>query len=99
MMFTAGGRLFRPAQDCAATYGAGIALHEVVTLSETEFSESLVSVLRPDRTGPFPHGLHTLVHDGQRFWVDGKRFVLDLGIFRRKLLGRAYRGLSLIGVD
>lgn len=99
MMFSSGGRLFRPAQDCAATYGAGIALHEVVTLSETEFSESLVGILRPDRTGPFPHGLHTLVHDGQRLWVDGKRFVFDIGMFRRKLLVRAFRGLSVIGVD
>jgi hypothetical protein len=35
-----------------------------------------------------------LVHDGQRFWVDGKRFVLDLTVFRRKLLGRASRMLS-----
>jgi hypothetical protein len=83
------GRLFRPAQDCAETYGAGIAIHEVRTLTETDFREEQVAQLRPDRNGPFPHGLHTLVHDGARFWVDGKRFVLDLGQFRRKLLGRA----------
>jgi hypothetical protein len=89
--FNDGGRLFRPAQDCAATYGAGIAIHEILRLTETEFAESLVAELRPDPSGPFPHGLHTLVHDGERFWVDGKRFVLDLGLFRRKFSGRVSR--------
>lgn len=99
MMFNAGGRLFRPAQDCAAGYGAGIAIHEILALSETEFHESLVAALKPDRSGPFPHGLHTLVHDGERFWVDGKRFIIDLGVLRRKILGRASRGFSVTGVN
>lgn len=98
MMLNLAGRLFRPAQDCAATYGAGVAVHEVLTLTETEYRETLVSVLRPNKSGPFPHGLHTLVHDGDRFWVDGKRFVLDLGIFRKKLFGRAFRAVSTLGV-
>jgi hypothetical protein len=56
-------------------------------------------VLRPDPTGPFPDGLHTLVHDGERFWLDGKRFVLDLGLFRQKLLGRASRVFSRVEID
>ena len=99
MLFDVGGRLFRPAQDCAATYGAAIAIHEVITLTETDFRESVIAVLRPDTSGPFPHGLHTLVHDGERFWVDGKRFVLDPGLFWQKLLGRASRVFSRMGVD
>jgi hypothetical protein len=89
MMFQSDGRLFRPGQDCAATYGAAVAIHEIVTLTETDFRESLVAELRPDKDGPFPHGLHTLTHDGERFWVDGKRYVLDLASFRRKLFRRA----------
>jgi len=72
MVFSSGGRLFRPGQDCAATYGAAVAIHEILTLTESEFRESRVAKLRPDRHGPFPHGLHTLVHDGERFWIDGK---------------------------
>jgi hypothetical protein len=68
-------------------------------LTETEFRESLVTVLRPDRSGPFPDGLHTLVHDGERFWLDGKRFVLDLGLFRQKLMGRLSRLFSSVGMD
>jgi hypothetical protein len=88
MVLNANGRLFRPGQDCAATYGAAVVIHEILTLTETDFRESPVAELRPERSGPFPHGLHTLVHDGERFWVDGKRFVLDLSVFRKKLLRR-----------
>lgn len=96
MLFDHGGRLFRPSQDCATTYGAAIAIHEILILTETDFRETLTTVLLPDRSGPFPHGLHTLVHDGQRFWVDGKRFVLDLGLFRHKLLGKVSRIFSRV---
>ena len=99
MLFDVGGRLFRPGQDCAATYGAAVAIHEVLSLTETDFSESLVAVLQPDKSGPFPNGLHTLVHDGERFWVDGKRFVLSLGLFQQKLRGRMSRVFSGMGVD
>jgi hypothetical protein len=82
------GRLFRPGQDCAATYGAAIALHEITRLTPTEFAETLVRVLRPERGGPFPHGMHTMTHDGERFWFDGKRFVMNRGLLRTKLRKR-----------
>jgi hypothetical protein len=94
MVLQAAGRLFRPGQDCAATYGAAVTLHEVVVLTETDFQETVISVLRPDPAGPFPNGLHTLTHDGARFWVDGKRFVLNFGLLREKLKGRAARRLT-----
>lgn len=93
-VFSLDGRLFRPAQDCAETYGAGVAIHEVLTLTELDFREREVARLRPDTAGPFPHGLHTLTHDGERFWVDGKRFVLDFGQFGRKLFGRVSKMFS-----
>ena len=90
-------RLFRPGQDCAATYGAAVSLYEIVKLTETEFQETLVTVLRPDPAGPFPHGLHTLAHDGERFWVDGKRFVLNSGLLLHKLRKRTMRRLGTAG--
>ena len=99
MLFHAGGRLFRPGQDCAATYGGAVAIHEILTLNETDFRESLVTVLRPERAGPFPDGLHTLVHDGERFWLDGKRFVVDLSVFRLKLLGKVCRTFAGMKVN
>ncbi|HEY4040362.1 MAG TPA: hypothetical protein VGM32_00790 [Rhodopila sp.] len=89
MVFNVDGRLFRPGQDCAATYGAAVVVHEILTLTESAFCERPVVELRPDKSGPFPDGLHTLVHDGERFWVDGKRFVLDLSVFGKKLSRRA----------
>ncbi len=98
MMFNSEGRLFRPGQDCASTYGAAVVIHEILTLTETDFREVPVAEVRPNRSGPFPHGLHTLVHDGERFWVDGKRFVLDLSVFRKKMLSRASRIFSPAGV-
>jgi hypothetical protein len=97
MLFNLAGRLFRPGQDCASTYGAAVAIHEILRLTETDFHESLVTVLRPDSSGPFPHGLHTLVHDGEHFWVDGKRFVFDPGLFRRKAFARASRMFGTVG--
>jgi hypothetical protein len=98
MVFISEGRLLRPGQDCAATYGAAVVIHEVLTLNETDFLELPVAELRPDKSGPFPHGLHTLVHDGERFWIDGKRFVVDLSVFWKKLMGRASRMFSPVGV-
>jgi hypothetical protein len=83
--------LYRPAQDCAATYGAAVALHRVEQLSPDAFAETLLRVLWPDRSGPFPHGLHTLVHDGERFWVDGKRFVLSPRVLIGKVANRMQR--------
>jgi hypothetical protein len=94
MVFSRGERLFRPGQDCAATYGAAIAIHQITHLTPAEYTEAVVTVLRPDQRGPFPDGLHTLVHDGTRFWVDGKRFVFDPHAIGAKLAGRIGRALS-----
>lgn len=87
-----GGRLIRPAQDCAEGYGAAIALNEVTCLTETTFREVRIGTLRPDPNGPFPNGLHTLTHDGERFWVDGKRIVFDLAGKLDRKLSLARRG-------
>jgi hypothetical protein len=89
--FLLDGRLIRPGQDCAETYGAAVALHEVNVLTESDYRETLITVLRPDPAGPFPDGLHTLVHDGTRFWLDGKRFIFDPSILGRKTLRRLRR--------
>ena len=34
--------------------GAAVAIHEVMTLTETEFRETLVTALRPDKDRSFP---------------------------------------------
>jgi hypothetical protein len=42
------GRLIRPSQDCGKAYGYALVFSEVVTLSETQYEERLVSRLDPD---------------------------------------------------
>ena len=94
-LFKVGEALFRPGQDCSRTYGGGIAIHRVDVLNEDTYRETKVSALAPDPDGPFPDGIHTLAVDGDRVWVDGKRFVLDMpGAFRklRRRIGLGGRG-------
>ncbi len=67
------GRLYRPAQDCSKVYGGRVVINEVVVLSPVEFEEKVVSVVEPDRNGPYPDGLHTLSAMGNTTLIDGKR--------------------------
>jgi hypothetical protein len=89
-VFQAGDGWFRPAQDCAADYGAALAINRIVELSTTRFREELVTVLRPDPRGAYPHGLHTLSVWGDRLLIDGKRWQrgpqLLVDKIRRRLL-------------
>ncbi len=87
---TLGETLFRPGQDCARTYGAGVVIHRVDVLSPETYRETVVARLSPEPSGPFPDGLHTLAAGQEGVWIDGKRFVLDVAGLRRKIvrLGR-----------
>ena len=82
------GALFRPAQDCAATYGAAVSINRIDTLNPDQFSEHPVRVLRPDAQGPYRHGLHTLSCAGDRVLVDGKRLVLRPRLLLNKIQRR-----------
>lgn len=57
-----GGRLYRPAQDCEAEYGAGLVWCEVTTLTPTAFSERVVSRWRGADFGA--RGVHTFARGG-----------------------------------
>ncbi len=73
--FASGGALYRPAQDCSATYGGAIVVNRITTLTPAAFREAPVARLAPAPDGPYPHGLHTLVGVGNITLVDGKRHV------------------------
>ena len=64
------GRLWRPAQDCAAGYGSGLVLAEVVDLSPSSFRQTVHKTLKP---GQFWSGqkLHTLNRSGRLEVIDG----------------------------
>jgi hypothetical protein len=57
--FRRGSELWRPAQDCTAGYGSGLALARVTQLDERGFAQEIRTVLRPGPAWP-GIGLHTL---------------------------------------
>jgi len=69
------GRLYRPAQDSASTYGHRIAINEVLELSPDRFAEQVARVVGPLTGTAFNAGLHTVSAVGDVTLVDGKRFV------------------------
>lgn len=54
-----GDRLWRPAQDCTAGYGSGLALCRIERAGEGDFSQTVAARLRPPSGAP-PEGVHTL---------------------------------------
>jgi len=92
--FVHDGVLYRPAQDCAQTYGARVMINRVLTLTPREFREEPCVAVDPDRAGPYPSGLHTLSQVGEATLIDGKRFIFVPAEFRRvlrKKLSSAFR--------
>ncbi|WP_439393132.1 glucosamine inositolphosphorylceramide transferase family protein [Bradyrhizobium sp. PMVTL-01] len=65
-------KLWRPVQDCAEAYGAGLALAEIIELSPTTFKQIVRRSLKP---GPLWPGrkLHTLNRCGRLEVIDGSR--------------------------
>lgn len=79
------GILYRPAQDCSATYGGAVVLNRVETLTPTRFAEFPETVIRPDPRSGFPNGLHTISAVGSRTLVDAKRTIFIPGQCLREL--------------
>ncbi len=46
-LFEDGGRMIRPSQNCGKAYGYGLVFSEIVTLTEVEYEERVVSSLDP----------------------------------------------------
>jgi hypothetical protein len=65
-----GGRLWRPVQDCAAGYGTGIGLVEVLCLDRRCYEQKLHVVLRAAADWP-GRRLHTLNRAGRLEVIDG----------------------------
>jgi hypothetical protein len=85
--FSLGSRLYRPAQDCSRTYGGAVNVMEIVELGPTRFRETLAARLEPDAAWPYPHGLHHLVVDGCRVYIDAKRRRRDNLLWLKAWLG------------
>jgi hypothetical protein len=68
-LFIRDGKLFRPSQDCSKTYGYGFDLNEVMTLSENEYCERMVTSIRPDPRARIM-AIHTYANQGNLTVVD-----------------------------
>jgi hypothetical protein len=86
--FVHAGCLYRPAQDCAAAYGAAVVINRVEELGPSRFCETPVARIAPDPASPYPDGAHTLTAWGRRTLVDAKRHGFVPAAFRRRALGR-----------
>jgi hypothetical protein len=86
--FVYDGMLIRPAQDCSHSYGAKIVFNRIITITPTEFEEEVIGELKPDPTGPYPYGLHTISQDGELVVIDGSTRVFDLMAWYDRLRGR-----------
>lgn len=69
-----GAQILRPAQDCAADYGASIILRGIETMTPQRYAERPGRRLSPrDVAGGFTDGLHTLDHTERFVLIDTKR--------------------------
>lgn len=88
--FRAGGKLYRPAQDCAEIYGGALRIMEILECSPDAFREREITFIPPER-GMNPHGLHTLSACGGKCLVDGKRMTFSPRFFAEKVFRYARR--------
>jgi hypothetical protein len=89
--FVIGGRLFRPAQDCSRTYGGALTIMAIDELTPATFRERAVVRLEPDAHGPYPDGLHHLVVEDDRIYIDGKRQRHDYWLWLKRWRGMIAR--------
>jgi len=82
------GELFRPAQDSSTSYGGGVTITRIDTLTPTEFSEEIVSRVLPPTVGRYRDGIHTLSAVGDRTIVDGRRDTFIWEATKRELASR-----------
>lgn len=90
--FVHDGVLYRPAQDCSGSYGAGVTIQRVLRLDPTGFEEIEAARVDPDSAGSCPDGLHTLSAFGTSTLVDGTRHAFSAPAFRHELAQRCRAG-------
>jgi hypothetical protein len=74
----AGGKIYRPSQDCSGRYGRAINICQILALSETEYNETPVYRITPDWDKDIK-GTHT-------YNFDNNFVVIDAYSFRRRTL-------------
>jgi hypothetical protein len=80
-LFSRGGDLIRPGQDCARGYGEAVVLNRVDVLSRSDYRETPVERIEPDWLRGL-EGTHTYTFDSRYECLDGYRHVGRLRIPR-----------------
>lgn len=80
-------KLYRPAQDSSYTYGGRIILNEVKILTESEFLEEPVTVLKPPKGY---QGIHTVSFAGNFMFFDCKKYKFSPASFRNQIFRRLH---------
>jgi hypothetical protein len=70
------------------SYGGGIVITRIESLTPTAFSEVVVARVAPPDSGRYRDGIHTLAAAGDRTLVDGRRDTFIAAAFRRELISR-----------
>ena len=82
-VFELDGSLYRPSQDCSATYGGAVVINQIVTLTPTEYEERPAARIEPIVGSPYPAGFHTLNATRTGVVFDGKKFAFDWLAWRK----------------
>ena len=77
-IFSHGGELYRPGQNCARFYGESIAVNRIISLSPNGFEEEQVAEIRAPANSRYHDGLHTLSSCGGFTVIDGARLEAKL---------------------
>lgn len=77
--FESAGALYRPAQNCARRYGAGITINKVIAMTKTNYVEEPVWSHEASEDSTWPNGMHTINGCADITVVDGLRLERRLG--------------------
>jgi len=82
-IFMHNGKLYRPSQNCARSYGAAIMINKITQLNTEKFEEVEEMEIAPNQLGQYPIGLHNIASLGKDLTIiDGKkRFFVPHKIF------------------
>ena len=81
-IFELDGKLIRPSQDSARGYGRSLTFNEIITLSETDYEEQPIEVIKPDWDNAVI-GVHTFQRVGKLTMIDALMKQRRLGLFRK----------------
>lgn len=90
-VFQHSGKLIRPAQDSAVTYGKAIVLNEITTLTTTAYSEQPVQRITADQRWAYSKGIHTISAYGNQTLIDAKSFRFNFANFKAQFSRKARR--------